>query len=92
MVVAMRRDPSTGRWGRGGSTAQGEATRKRIYKAIVDHIDDMGIAPTAREIQAVAGVSSTSVVAQHLKVLSDNGKIIWYPGMARGIALPKERT
>jgi len=50
-------------------------TRERVYQAIVDHIDQHGIAPTIREIQGAIGASSSSVVDYHLKALELDGKI-----------------
>lgn len=50
-------------------------TRELVYQAIVDHIDEHGIAPTIREIQTAIGASSSSVIAYHLNALESEGKV-----------------
>lgn len=50
-------------------------TRARVLIAIESHWAENGYAPTLRDIQEAANISSTSVVSYHLKRLEAMGKI-----------------
>lgn len=62
-------------------------TRERVYQAVVDHFANYGMAPTVRQIMAIAEVSSTSQVVYHLRTLERENRIILNPGKARSIQL-----
>jgi repressor LexA len=60
-------------------------TRYRIVEFIRNFIEDRGYAPTVAEIQKALGISSSSVVEYHLKVLVREGIIRHQPEVARSI-------
>jgi len=64
---------------------QQSETRTQILKFLQDFIDDRGYPPTVRDIQRGCGISSTSVVQHHLKVLQREGFIRRDPEISRGI-------
>ena len=51
-------------------------------------MEERGYPPTVRDIQGGCGISSTSVVDYHLKVLEKEGHIRRDPEVSRGIELP----
>ena len=61
--------------------------RKQIVDCILRFVKDKGYPPTVRDIQNACGISSTSVVDYHLKVLEREGHIRRDPGVSRGIEL-----
>lgn len=74
MVVAFERSSRPDRrWKRDSGLAHGRKVRRRMYRAIVDYIEEHGIPPTIREIQEAAGLSSPSVVSYHLTVMEEAG-------------------
>jgi repressor LexA len=62
--------------------------RRKIVDFINSFMMDQGYPPTVRDIQSGCGISSTSVVDYHLKVLERSGHIHRRPDVSRGIALP----
>ena len=64
---------------------QQSETRTQILKFLQDFIEDRGYPPTVRDIQRGCGISSTSVVQHHLKVLQREGFIRRDPEISRGI-------
>ena len=49
---------------------------ERVYRAILDYCaDHSGCAPTVREIQEMTGISSTSVVTYHIRILVHLGRL-----------------
>ena len=67
--------------------AQLSAKRKQIVDFILRFVEDKGYPPTVRDIQSGCGISSTSVVDYHLKVLEKEGHIRRDPEVSRGIEL-----
>ncbi len=63
--------------------------RRRIIDFINSFVREQGYPPTVRDIQYGCGISSTSVVDYHLKVLERSGHIQRRPEVSRGIALPE---
>jgi len=59
--------------------------RKQIIDFILRFIEDKGYPPTVRNIQSGCGISSTSVVDYHLKVLEKEGHLRRDPEVSRGI-------
>lgn len=66
---------------------QGRETRRKIYLAIRDYWWSYKMPPCIRDIQELAGISSTSIVAHHLAVLRKEGLITWEYGENRTIVL-----
>jgi len=64
---------------------QQSETRTQILKFLQDFIEDRGYPPTVRDIQRGCGISSTSVVHHHLKVLEREGSIRRDHEISRGI-------
>jgi len=62
-------------------------TRQRIFKFIRDFIDDIGYAPTVRDILKGCKISSTAVVQHHLNILEREGHIHRDPEIFRSIQL-----
>ena len=60
-------------------------TRWRIFEFIRKFVEEKDYAPTVGEIQKALGISSTSVVDYHLKVLGKEGLITREPEVSRGI-------
>lgn len=60
---------------------------QQIFRIIGEHFDQHGIPPTIRDIQEAGQISSTSVVAHHLKALARDGQINWTPGKSRSIEI-----
>lgn len=60
-------------------------------RAILVSIRDFGVVngwpPTIRQIGAIIGVQSTSVIEHHLKVLTTRGLITRQPGQSRALSL-----
>lgn len=55
---------------------QPSSRRERIYAAILDYAAEHGgNTPTIRELQALAGISSSSVVSYHLYGLACQGRL-----------------
>ena len=67
---------------------QREERMEAILAFIVRHkVEHDGAAPTIREIVEQVGISSTSVVSYHLKMLEDAGRIQRPFGAARAIVV-----
>ena len=64
------------------------AKRQQIVDFILQFMEERGYPPTVRDIQGGCGISSTSVVDYHLKVLEKEGYIRRDPEVSRGIELP----
>ena len=64
------------------------AKRQQIVDFILQFMEERGYPPTVRDIQGGCGISSTSVVDYHLKVLEKEGHIRRDPEVSRGIELP----
>ncbi|MBA7649831.1 LexA repressor [subsurface metagenome] len=67
--------------------SQLSAKRKRIVDFILQFMEAKGYPPTVRDIQGGCGISSTSVVDYHLKVLEKEGHIRRDAEVSRGIEL-----
>ena len=67
--------------------SQLSAKRKRIVDFIRQFMEAKGYPPTVRDIQGGCGISSTSVVDYHLKVLEKEGHIRRDAEVSRGIEL-----
>ena len=63
----------------------GDATTERVYAAIIGHWQQHGYGPSVRDIQRLAGLSSSSVVEHHLCKLAALGLITKEKGKARTI-------
>ncbi len=63
------------------------AKRQQIVDFILRFTEDKGYPPTVRDIQSGCGISSTSVVDYHLKVLEKEGHLRRDPEVSRGIEL-----
>ena len=61
------------------TTSHAERTRRAIVAAIRQYQADHGYPPTIRELQAMCGLSSTSVVSYHLVRLQAAGRIVRDP-------------
>ena len=68
--------------------SQLSAKRQQIVDFILQFMEERGYPPTVRDIQGGCGISSTSVVDYHLKVLEKEGYIRRDPEVSRGIELP----
>ena len=64
------------------------AKRQQIVDFILQFSEEKGYPPTVRDIQSSCGISSTSVVDYHLKVLEKEGHLRRDPEVSRGIGLP----
>jgi repressor LexA len=64
------------------------AKRRQIVDFILQFMEERGYPPTVRDIQGGCGISSTSVVDYHLKVLEKEGHLRRDPEVSRGIELP----
>ncbi|MEE9366769.1 MAG: transcriptional repressor LexA [Dehalococcoidales bacterium] len=62
--------------------------RRQIVDFILRFMEERGYPPTVRDIQGGCGISSTSVVDYHLKVLEKEGYIRRDPEVSRGIEMP----
>jgi repressor LexA len=58
---------------------------RRVYDAIVDHIDAKGFAPTVRELCGILDIASPNGVECHLKTLERRGWITRTERQARTI-------
>jgi len=67
--------------------SQLSAKRQQIVDFLLQFMEDKGYPPTVRDIQSGCGISSTSVVDYHLKVLEKEGHIHRDPEVSRGIEL-----
>lgn len=67
--------------------SQLSAKRKRIVDFILQFMEAKSYPPTVRDIQGGCGISSTSVVDYHLKVLEKEGHIRRDAEVSRGIEL-----
>jgi repressor LexA len=63
------------------------AKRQQIVASILRFVEDKGYPPSVRDIQSGCGISSTSVVDYHLKVLEKEGHLRRDPEVSRGIEL-----
>ena len=68
-------------------TRHGDFTRARIFAAIETFTADRGYGPGIRDLQAMCGLSSTSVVVYHLRALERAGRIVRDPSVARTIRI-----
>jgi len=68
--------------------SQLSAKRRQIVDFILQFMEERGYPPTVRDIQSGCGISSTSVVDYHLKVLEKEGHIRRDPEVSRGIEMP----
>lgn len=70
---------------------KGQRQRERVFHFVEGYIQKHGIAPVYSEIQ-----SALDIVPSHIKYvlskLHDSGKIIWMPGVSRGIKLPVKKV
>ena len=64
------------------------AKRQQIVDFILQFSEEKGYPPTVRDIQSGCGISSTSVVDYHLKVLEKEGHLRRDPEVSRVIGLP----
>lgn len=62
-------------------------TADQVLGWIEQYIAQNKIAPSMREIMTGLGLSSSSSVAWHLRILSQRGQLTWQPGLARSIRL-----
>lgn len=60
-----------------------------VLSAVRTFIDANGYAPSVRELMALTGVRSTSVVDRWLRELERQGRIVREPGVARSIRIPR---
>jgi SOS-response transcriptional repressor LexA len=70
--------------------AQAEAlpeVTRLVYDTLAAFMDANGYAPTFRQIMALTGISSTSVVERHITYLVDHGLIVREHGATRTIRL-----
>ena len=67
--------------------SQLSAKRQQIVDFILQFMEERGYPPTVRDIQGGCGISSTSVVDYHLKLLEKEGHIRRDPEVSRGIEL-----
>ena len=67
--------------------SQLSAKRQQIVDFILQFMEERGYPPTVRDIQSGCGISSTSVVDYHLKVLEKEGHIRRDPEVSRGMEL-----
>ena len=67
--------------------SQLSAKRRQIVDFILQFMEEKGYPPTVRDIQSGCGISSTSVVDYHLKILEKEGHIRRDPEVSRGIEL-----
>lgn len=67
--------------------SQLSAKRQQIVDFILQFMEEKGYPPTVRDIQSGCGISSTSVVDYHLKVLEKEGHIRRDPEVSRGMEL-----
>jgi len=61
--------------------------RQQIVDFILQFMEERGYPPTVRDIQSGCGISSTSVVDYHLKVLEKEGHLRRDPEVSRGMEL-----
>lgn len=54
---------------------QGITTRKKIMDCITGYIEEHGYPPTYREICAITGVGSTSIVHSHITKMIAKGEL-----------------
>ena len=67
-------------------------TRRRIFKFIRDFIEEIGYAPTVRDILKGCNISSTAVVQHHLNILEREGHIHRDPEVFRSIQLTGKKS
>ena len=64
--------------------------QKEIFLAITRYIEKEGISPTVREIGDIIGLSSSSTVHRHIKILEDEGYIKMKKDTPRSIRIMKD--
>ena len=69
---------------------QGIELRERICQYISNYINDIGYAPTVREIGKAVGLKSSSSVYSHLTQLEIEGRIETKPNSPRTIRIIKK--
>lgn len=67
----------------------GSNLQRNIYDFIVSFIQAQSMPPTIREIGRALGITSTSHINHHLRMLEKQGWIIRTPGKSRGIKLAR---
>ena len=70
---------------------KGQRQRERVYKFVEKYIKENGIAPVYSEINDALGIVP-SHIKRVLKQLNDRGKLVWLPGVSRGIKLPEKQA
>ena len=65
-----------------------EQTVELVYNFLIDYIRNNGYPPSIRDICKGVGIKSTSTVHNHLKRLSELGRIEMKPGKRRAISVP----
>lgn len=58
-----------------------------VLRVIRIEREELGHAPTLRELAVLLGCSSTNAVADHLRRLRARGWLDWHPGRARTLRL-----
>lgn len=66
---------------------RGQSTRQRVLEFIRSFIGEHGYPPSVRDIQRGCDISSTSVVAYHLRALEEEGVLRRDPEVSRGLGL-----
>jgi len=66
--------------------------QQRMLEFIRKFMDENGLPPTVRDIQADCEISSTSVVDYNLRLLERDGHLRRKPDIARGIELPDHQA
>ncbi len=69
------------------TTERGEENRARVLAFLRTYRAEHDWPPTLREIQAGAGLSSTSQASYHCGVLAEQGLIVWNRRHARSIVM-----
>jgi repressor LexA len=70
---------------------QGEAVRERMMAFVLFYTDEHRYPPTVREIGKAVGLTSSSTVHVHLRILQHQGRLRTAPGKARTLTLvPQE--
>jgi repressor LexA len=64
--------------------------KDRLFKAIVEYINEKSYPPSVRELTRLINVNSTSTVHSYLLQLQRDGKIIWEPRTSRTLRVVKQ--
>lgn len=65
-------------------------TQRRVLAAIQEHLEQMGYAPSYRELQMAIGVNSASTITRAVDALAEKGFIARNPGRGRSIDVLRE--